>query len=1063
MAETSAPPGRFVGRERELARVAAALEAAATGRRQRIIVSGPTGIGVSRLVEEVADRVGRIEPPLTVVRCIATEGQSREPYAPLVTGLGPILERLDDADLAHVVGPADDVLRALLPALGSRLGRLDRAGRPHFSVPPELLATRVAEGILGVFERLGERSPVLLTLEDIHLADQATRALAVFLVRISRQSRLCLLITYHTDQLTRSHPLHADLEAMADASEPPQRIELGPLNRDELAVLLERIDGRKPTAATLLLVSERSHGNPLIAEEVMAARRDLAGVAPGASLEALVAARLAVRSPECRRLLRLLAPVGEPVDDRTIAAIGRAYERLAEGLPPRSSSRPSAPAGELDADLAAGLAEARDAGFVVEAPGGRWAIRHALVARAIVLDLLPGQRRSHRAAVAAALDEVRPAAAAGHWLAAHQPERARDAALRAADAMEARGAAVDALALVELAMELGAVEERTRSGRTETRRRLVRAGALALRSGAPVRAIAFLEVARRGFDERTDGAALVELHDLLSRARRVLGDQAGAIAELERAAHLARSAPAEAQAGAAANLAQALMLDGRFSDAEREARRALDLAGEVPAGGGWVRGHALCTLGISAAWGPDPASALALLEEARTIAEASGRADDWFRATANLSTALALLGRRDASIATARAGIDALRRDGLETAYGNALRGNIAEALFLTGRWSEARDLLSTALEWSPSPEAFADAAVTLAALEIEAEADERAASLLGRLLLTFREGWPDPQFEIPASRAAASFALWRNDVADAGRAAETGWELARRGEDWLQASRMASTYLEVQAATAISASERRDLAELAGARERAAGAVAAAEALVRASGVPADSVTRREADAHLATARAYAARLAGRDEPAAWESAARAWDRLGDPYQGARARWRQAEAAMTAHDDARVGRRAARRPLRDAATIAAELGARPLLREIRELAGRALIALPEGLAGEPTGGSMPTTGAAPAEVGVAVMAGGSVGAIASAFAEQPSERQGWTFGLSPREREVLSLIVQGRTNREIGERLFISQKTVGVHVGNILSKLGASGRVEAAMVAVRLELVPRP
>jgi DNA-binding NarL/FixJ family response regulator len=57
----------------------------------------------------------------------------------------------------------------------------------------------------------------------------------------------------------------------------------------------------------------------------------------------------------------------------------------------------------------------------------------------------------------------------------------------------------------------------------------------------------------------------------------------------------------------------------------------------------------------------------------------------------------------------------------------------------------------------------------------------------------------------------------------------------------------------------------------------------------------------------------------------------------------------------------------------------------------------------------------------------------------------------------------VLALIAEGRTNREIGERLFISQKTVGVHVGNILAKLGASGRVEAAMVAIRLELVPTP
>ena len=66
------------------------------------------------------------------------------------------------------------------------------------------------------------------------------------------------------------------------------------------------------------------------------------------------------------------------------------------------------------------------------------------------------------------------------------------------------------------------------------------------------------------------------------------------------------------------------------------------------------------------------------------------------------------------------------------------------------------------------------------------------------------------------------------------------------------------------------------------------------------------------------------------------------------------------------------------------------------------------------------------------------------------------------TFGLSGREREVLGLVAQGRTNREIGERLFISQKTVGVHVGNILAKLEVSGRVEAAAVAIRLGLTER-
>jgi DNA-binding NarL/FixJ family response regulator len=55
----------------------------------------------------------------------------------------------------------------------------------------------------------------------------------------------------------------------------------------------------------------------------------------------------------------------------------------------------------------------------------------------------------------------------------------------------------------------------------------------------------------------------------------------------------------------------------------------------------------------------------------------------------------------------------------------------------------------------------------------------------------------------------------------------------------------------------------------------------------------------------------------------------------------------------------------------------------------------------------------------------------------------------------------VLAIVAEGRTNREIAERLFISERTVAVHVRNILAKLGVSGRVEATSVAIRLGLVP--
>ena len=60
-------------------------------------------------------------------------------------------------------------------------------------------------------------------------------------------------------------------------------------------------------------------------------------------------------------------------------------------------------------------------------------------------------------------------------------------------------------------------------------------------------------------------------------------------------------------------------------------------------------------------------------------------------------------------------------------------------------------------------------------------------------------------------------------------------------------------------------------------------------------------------------------------------------------------------------------------------------------------------------------------------------------------------------LGLTPREHEVLLLVAEGRTNREIGEQLFMSEKTASVHVSRILAKLGVGGRVEAAAVAHRL------
>ena len=63
-------------------------------------------------------------------------------------------------------------------------------------------------------------------------------------------------------------------------------------------------------------------------------------------------------------------------------------------------------------------------------------------------------------------------------------------------------------------------------------------------------------------------------------------------------------------------------------------------------------------------------------------------------------------------------------------------------------------------------------------------------------------------------------------------------------------------------------------------------------------------------------------------------------------------------------------------------------------------------------------------------------------------------------FGLTPREHEVLRLLVAGRSDREIADALFVGRRTAQTHVASILNKLGAANRTEAAAIAVRDGLV---
>jgi DNA-binding CsgD family transcriptional regulator len=169
--------------------------------------------------------------------------------------------------------------------------------------------------------------------------------------------------------------------------------------------------------------------------------------------------------------------------------------------------------------------------------------------------------------------------------------------------------------------------------------------------------------------------------------------------------------------------------------------------------------------------------------------------------------------------------------------------------------------------------------------------------------------------------------------------------------------------------------------------------------------------------------AQAEMSRVRGGGDAEPWRAAAAQWRATARPYRAAYADWRTAEAIVRsggASDEAT-------RLLQDAASVARELGAQPLLNEITKLARRARLDLASG--DEDATGS--------------------------------PRRRDDDLGLTDRERDVLLLLAEGRTNRQIGERLFISEKTASVHVSRILAKLGVANRAEAAGIAHTLGLQP--
>ncbi len=768
--------------------------------------------------------------------------------------------------------------------------------------------------------------------------------------------------------------------------------------------------------------------DPLSRDELAAQLADILGAAPDPALvdrlharsegnplfcEELLAAGLDGRGelpPTLRDALMVrVEALGEPTQEllRLLAVGGRMDHALlaaASGLDART--------------LRDALRDAVAGHIVVAGPDGRHRFRHALLREVVADDLLPGEDAEFNLAIARALDARAAeqglgahlaAGIAHHYLAAGDRPAALRASVAAARAAERVQAHNEAAGLYERALELwGRVDDPAALAGADRVTLLEAAANAHTIDGDAIRAEALFAAALAEIDERAEPHRAASLLELLASTRWRLTEAENGLTTLERGLALLP------EGDVSVARARLLALRARFDNLR----------------GKWSRGAESA-------------------REALAVAEAAGDASARTRALNVLGSGLMGVGRIDEGAARLREAMSVAKEAGLDGDVMSAYV-NLADFLHLTGRSAEADALAAEGEAWAaehrrpPAWIALMRAEIAfdrgdwgLAAAHIPETPPMRGVGLLNWLLrraeLSLGRG------EHEEARGALDRA--ESEICDLDEPQFLGVigalraELARRGGD-LDAARAA-----VAAALDRIETCTDDVVRLA--RVSAAGAAVEADAAQRARDLgdaPGEALALAEASLHLsraesaaagggvvelgwlATVRADLARTQGAPDPTAWERAAAAWDAADRPYLAALARWRQAE-ALAGSD-----REAAALVAGAAREAAQRIGARWLLGEIDGLAARARLPL----------------------------GGGAAAAPAAAAPEDP-------FGLTPRERQVLALVAAGRTNREIGDTLFMAEKTASVHVSRILGKLDVRTRTEAAALAHRQGLDAAP
>jgi ATP/maltotriose-dependent transcriptional regulator MalT len=507
-----------------------------------------------------------------------------------------------------------------------------------------------------------------------------------------------------------------------------------------------------------------------------------------------------------------------------------------------------------------------------------------------------------------------------------------------------------------------------------------------------------LELVDPESEPKQAASMLTQLH----RAQWELGRQDESIETLDRALALLDSCEDTGErAELLARKSRARMLQSRNRDAIEAGREALVVARSV--GDRSAEILALTSIGVALAAAREVDEGTATLREALALVREHGFIDHVGRATINLAEVLHVEGRSEEALQVAREGLEEVLAGG-RTATWSALL--VAEIEFNVGNWPAAAAAMpnerrrywgSTLLNHRVRKIEQALGRGDVAAARQDLDVAERVAV-----------DSTEPQFLSPLAANRAELERRAGDVAAARRAVDEGLDrMEFCTDDLARIAQVAIAGVMVEADEAQRARDRHDADAEKAALERAS-AMAERVQLAAVDGGPVVKAAGALAEAELA-------RAEYRDDAEVWERAAVAWERFGRPYEAAYTRLREAEAATRARD-----REGAERAAGTALEAARRLGSAWLVEELEGLAARARLQLD---------GMQPESAAGDEDV---------------------------PFGLTARELQVLALVASGATNREVGERLHMAEKTASVHVSRILAKLDVRSRTEAAAVAHR-------